>query len=209
MSEQTETVKGRKSKEDALHSISFLNDKNEESARVPTVVTGVKVSSASGKAKVVNLKEIPPQVLGQFVAYAVRSKLNGFVKDATDAEQVINLTDEFIKVCKDATIFIPKEGGGPGRSVDVDFWVAVLAKVAELKIKAKVPNVVPMSDEAKAAFAQKLLAMTTEQRKEAQKRWEQDKTFRNAVVLVRAERVEAKMEAEGVKESEYDVLADL
>lgn len=209
--EKGEATKGRKAKEDAAFSVTFLNEKNEESARIPANVTGVKVSAADGKSKVIAIKEIPPAVLGQMIAFTIRNKVNAFCKDVPKSNpvQVIERTEEFLKVAKDATLFVPKEGGGPGRAVDVGFWVAVVAKVAELKIKAGVPNVQPMSEAAKAAFAQKLLSMTPEQRKEKQKDWERDKTFRNAIVLVRAERVESKLAEQGIDESEYDVLADL
>lgn len=216
MTVQTEPAKegkrGRASKEDMAYSITYLNDKNEESPRIPTVVTGVRVSATNGKSRVINLKDIPPQVLGQMAAFAVRSKLGTFLKDVTKPEvhKVMELADEFLKVAKDATLFIPKEGGGPGRAIDTDFWIAVVAKVAQLKIKAGVPNVQPMSDEAKEAFRIKLLSWTTDQRKEKQKQWEQDRTFRNAIVLVRAERVQAKMNEEGIgSNEEYNVLDDI
>lgn len=205
--------RGRVSKEDAAYSITFLNDKNEESARMPKVVTGVKITPAgSNKGRVIALKDFPPQVLGQMAAFTTLGKLRFFLKDITKADvaKVPGRVEEFVKNAKDATLFEPKEGGGPGRAFDFDFWVAVVAKVADLKIKAGVQGVKPMSDQQKAAFRAKLESMTPEQRKEKQKAWEGDKTFRNAVVLVRAARVEAKMAQEGVEtDGEYDVLADL
>lgn len=211
--EKTEAKhRGRVSKEDAAFTITYLDDKNVEHARMPKVVTAVKVLPAGGKAKVVALKEFPPQVLGQMAAHTTAAKLRFFLKDVTKAEaaKVPSLVEEFSKNAKNATLFEPKEGGGPGRAFDFDFWVAVVARVADLKIKAGVKNVSPMSDQAKAAFRAKLEAMAPEQRKEAQKRWEGDKTFRNAVVIVRGERAAARLATEGVDtEAEYDVLADI
>lgn len=218
---ETETVeakqdapvrRGRASKEDAAYTISFLDDKGAVHSRVPANVTAVQVTPAGGKAIPVNIKEFHATTLWQQVALASRSKLQVFLKDVTknNLDQIPSLVEEFAKNAKDATLYIPKEGGGPGRAFDYDFWVAVVSKVADLKIKAGVPNVKPMSDAAKEAFRAKLESMTPDQRKAKQEDWNKDKTFRNAVVLVRAERVEAKLAQEGLDtEGEYDVLSDI
>lgn len=206
------TKRGRASKEDAVYTITFLDSKNAEHNRVPVDVTAVKVNPAGGRPMVVILKDFNPQVLWQMTALTARSKLQVFLKDVkkNTIDQVPDLVEEFIKNAKDATLFIPKEGGGPGRAFDYEFWIDVLAKVAELKIKAGVPDVKSMSPEARASLRVKLEAMTPEQRKTKQEDWNKDKTFRNAVALVRAARVEAKMAQDGIDtDSEYDVLSDI
>lgn len=202
--------KGRAKREDAAYTIVFLNDKGEESNRIPTAVTAVRVKSADGKAKTISPKDIPANVLLQLAVDGMRKKLNFFLKDVTknNVGEVHTITDEFVKVAKDATLYIPKEGGGPGRSFDVEFWLDVLARTAEIRVKAGNPKAKLMTEKTRAEARTKLLAMTPDERKEKQKTWESDKVFKNAAVQVRAERAKAKMSAEDVS-GEYDASADL
>lgn len=203
-------VKGRAKKEDTAYSIIFVNDKGEESSRIPTVVTAVRVKPATGAARTVTLKDIPTAVLAQFAADGVRKKLNFFYKDVTKADvgKVQGLTDEFLGAAKNATIYVPKEGGGPGRSFDFNFWLDVLARTAEIRVKAGNTKAKLMTDKTRAEARAKLESMSPEQRKEKQKAWEADKVFRNAAVQIRAERAKAKMSTVDVS-GEYDASADL
>lgn len=204
--------KGRAKKADAAYSMVFLNDKGEESNRIPSPVTAVRVRSSDNKAKTVQLKDIPPAVLAQLAADGMRSRLNKFLSGVTKADvgKVHALTDEFVKVAKNATLYIPKEGGGPGRAFNFDFWLDVLARTADIRVKAgntKARLMTPaLRDEARA----KLEAMTPEERKQKQKDWEQDKVFRNAAAQIRAEREAAKAKIDNKDlDSGYDASADL
>lgn len=210
--ETTAPKRGRVSAEDAVYKIVFIDSDGKEHNRVPLNVVSVKVIPAGGQPEVVNLKDFHNTTLWQSVALTARGKLQVFLKDVkkNSIDQVPGLVAEFVKSAKEATLFVPKEGGGPGRAFDYEFWIDVIAKVAELKIKAGVPNAKPMSAEAKEALRTKLQSMTPEQRKAKQEDWNKDKTFRNAVVLVRAERVETKLAKEGLNDNdEYDVLEDI
>lgn len=204
-----EAVKGRSKKEDTAYSIYFVNDKGEESGRIPANVTAVRVKPASGAVRNLALKDIPPAVLAQFAADGMRKKLNFFYKDITKSEvsKVQGLTDEFLGAAKNATIFVPKEGGGPGRSFDFDFWLDVLARTAEIRVKAGNPKAKLMTDKARTEARAKLEGMTPDQRKEKQKAWEADKVFRNAAVQIRAERAKAKM-ANVDATGDYDASTD-
>lgn len=204
-------ARGRIKKVDAAYSISFLNEKGEESNRIPTVVPSVRVKGADGKTKTINLKDIPPNVLQQLAADGIRKKINFFLKDVTkqNVGQVQVLVDEFIKVTKDATLYIPKEGGGPGRTFDYDFWLDVLARTAEIKVKAGNPKAKLMTEKTRQEARTKLEAMTPDERKEKQKAWEQDKVFKNAAMQIRAERATAKMSKDDAVDTEHDALAGL
>lgn len=203
-------TKGRAKKADAAYTIHFVNDKGEESGRIPTVVTAVRVKTADQKALTIPLRDIPPAVLAQLAADGARKKLNFFLKDVTkdDVGKVQTLTSEFVSVAKNATLYVPKEGGGPGRSFDYDFWLDVLARTAEIRVKAGSPNARLMSDQMRAEARAKLEAMTPDERKSKQKEWEQNKVFKNAAVQIRAERAKAKM-ADISEENDVDLVADL
>lgn len=207
--EAPQAAKGRAKKEDAAYGLYFINEKGEESGRIPTTVTALRVKPASGAARTVALKDIPPAVLAQFAADGMRKKLNFFYKDVTKADvgKVQGLTDEFVSAAKNATIYVPKEGGGPGRSFDFDFWLDVLARTAEIRVKAGNPKAKLMTDKTRAEARAKLESMSPDQRKEKQKAWEGDKVFRNAAVQIRAERAKAKMSTVDVS-GDYDASTD-
>lgn len=205
-------VRGRQKKTDMAYTIGFLNDKNEDSARIPANVNAVKVVDCNGKLRVISLKDIPSPVLAQLAADGLRKKLNFFYKDVTknSVDQIQSLTDEFIKVAKDATLYIPKEGGGPGRSFDFDFWVAVMEKASKIKVDAGNPKAKLMTDKVKAEFRTKMESWTPQERTEKKKLWEQDKAVKNAIKLVQAERVSANLKKDNkFDEQEVDALADL
>ena len=201
-------ARGRKSKEDTVYSISFLNDKNEETTRIPANVTGVKVTDCNGKSKVINIKDINSVVLIQLAADMARKKLNSFLNEVTknDVGRIQTLTDEFVKVAKDATLYIPKEGGGPGRSFDYDYWIAVVEHVADTLVKAGNPKARKMTEKDKEAFRAKMSAMTPDQRNEWKKKSEQNKVFKNSALKIRSDRENAKL-TKSEMVSDDDILA--
>lgn len=202
-------VRGRHKKEDMAFSIGFLDDKNTDSSRVPNVVTAVKVVTSDKKSKAINLKDIPPQVIMQFAAIGMRQKLNFFLKDVSkeNVSSAAGLIDEFIKMAKNATIFVPKEGGGPGgRSFDADFWVAVMERTAALKVQSGNTKVKLMDDATKKALKAKLLSRTPAERGETTKKWLGDKVVKIAQLQIRTERENTKL---GSTTGEYDALTDL
>lgn len=204
------SVRGRQKKVDMAYTIGFLNEKNEDGARIPTNVHAVQVVDAAGKKKVINLKDIPSSVLAQLAADGIRKKLNFFLKDVTKANlaEVHSLTDEFIKVAKDATLYIPKEGGGPGRSFDFDFWIAVMEKASKIEVDAGNPKAKLMTDKVKAEFRTKMESWTPQERTEKKKQWEQRKAVKNAIKIVQAERVTANLGKEKF-DDEDNALSDL
>lgn len=203
--------KGRVKKEDMVYSILFVGgEKNEESNRIPQNVKLIKVKGADNKVKIIDLSKIPQDVKDQLAADGLRKKISFFLKDVTksDVGKVQTLTDELVKVINDKTLYIPKEGGGPGRTFDFDFWIAVLERTATLKVKAGNTKVKLMSDKAKAEARLKLEAMAPDERKEKQKKWQQDKVFNVAMLQIRAERANAKMAEEETETEEYDATQD-
>jgi hypothetical protein len=205
-------VRGRQKKVDAPYTITFLDGDGKESARIPAVVTAVRVTGADKKARTVALRDFPAAVLGQFAADGMRKKLGFFLKDVTKENQsnIDELVGELVTSGKNATIYVPKEGGGPGRTYDYDFWLDVLARTAEIKVKAGNEKAKIMTPEARAEARVKLEAMTSDERKEKQRKWEKDKVFVNAAAQVRAERAKAKLNvAAAANADEYDASADI
>lgn len=202
-------VRGRQKKEDAAYTVSFLNGKGEASSRMPTDVHAVTIVASDKKATIVNLKDIPAAVLAQYAADGIRKKINFFMKDTkkTNPAEVHTIAQELIKVSKDGTVFIHKEGGGPGRSVDYDFLADVMAKTAEIKVKAGVPKAKLMTAKNREEFLVKVKSWTSAELKEKRKAWDSDVVYKNAVKIVQADRAQANLKSEKI-DNEYDALSD-
>lgn len=202
-------ARGRAKKEDMAYTIQFIDGEGKESSRIPTVVTGMVIKTGDTKVKSFSLSDIPAKVKEQLAADALRKKANFFLKDAQKGEvgKIQTLTDDLAKVTAEGTLYVPKEGGGPGRSFDYDFWIDAMARTAELRVKAGNTKVKPMTDAIKAEFRLKLESMTPKEREEKKKKWFQDRVFKNAVMQLRAER--SKLTKDQVANEEHDALADM
>lgn len=204
----TEAKRTRTKKEDMPFKFTYLNSKNEETNRIPTDVTIVKATFTDGKSYTLSLKDIPPVTKLQLEADAIKRRWSLFLKDLTKSTvgQAAEITNDFVKVLKTNTLYLPKEGGGgPGRVFDFDFWVEVFERTAKAKVDAGNAKVKLMTQKEKDGLRARLESMTPAQRAEKKKEWEaKDPVMRKVVALLRLER-----ETPKAATSEYDPMANL
>lgn len=202
-------ARGRAKKEDMAYTLHFVDAEGKESTRIPNAVTGMVIKVGENKVRAFTLSDIPDKVKNQLIIDALRKKANFFLKDAVKGEvgKIQNLATELAKVTSEGTLYAPKEGGGPGRAVDYDFWCDAMARTAELRIAAGNKAVKPMTEKVRAEFRLKLESMTPKEREEKKKKWFQDRVFKNAVMQLRAEK--AKLNKDQIAAEEHDALADM
>lgn len=184
--------RGRMKKEDAPFVINYVNDKGEISARVPNIVSAIQVVSFDKKSKTYPLDSVPPATARQLAAESFKRRLGLSLSDVTKANisSLFTNTDEFFNAAKNGTVFAYKEGGGPGRSVDFDYWIAVVERVAEIQVKEGVKGARKMSDKDKADFRTMFEAKTNKEREEAKAKWRKNPVFRRAELQIKLEREE-------------------
>lgn len=191
----SEAKRTRTKKEDMPFKFTFLDAKNQETGRIPTDVTAIKTTFSDGKVVLLPLKDVPTQTKQQLEADALRRRFTMFLKDITkdNIKEALGISEEFIKVIKTNTLYLPKEGGGgPGRAFDFDFWIEVFERTAKAKHEVN-PKVALMTEKNKVALRTRLEAMSPDDRNAKKKEWEaKDPVMRKVAQLIRIERDAAK-----------------
>lgn len=191
--QQAPAKRGRMKKDDAPFTINFVNDKGESSSRVPTIVSGIQIVGFDKKAKTYPIDGIPSTAILQLAADSLRRKFNGYLGDITKANigSLFASSDEFYSSAKNGNIFVAKEGGGPGRTIDFDYWIAVVERVAKLQVEQKIPKARLMSDKDKEDFKVMFGAWTNKEREEKKAAWRKNAVFKKAELQIKLERQDA------------------
>lgn len=188
--------RGRMKKEDAPFSIMFVNDKGEDSTRMPSVIAGIKIVSFDKKAKTYPIDNIPPATMRQLAADSLKREFRATLADVTktNISTLFTNSDEFYASAKNGNVFVYKEGGGPGRSFDFDYWLDVVKRVSEIQVEEKMPKARLMTDKDRDTLRAKWAALTPTEREKNKVEWRKNSIFRRAELQVKLAREENKEE---------------
>lgn len=199
-----ETKKPRGKKGDGPVTVSYIDDKNVESKRVPTNVSQVKVADKKGGVKAYPINVVGAATLQMLAAKALAKELDLFIRNTSDGSDVIALADKKIASLRDGKLYTKGEGKGTvGRQFDYDLYVDAAREMINAKVKAK--TMAALSDEklnAKLeALRTKLSAFSTPKERKA---YIDDKLLADKVYKVQFLTLQAKKRIGAAKEAEAD-----
>lgn len=149
--------------------ISYIDASNKEAKRVPDSVSQVKVADKAGKAKNYSVDGLPPAIRNMLAASALAKRMDIFVRNSVDDAgkvNVIDCADEVYASLKDGKFYTRGEGkGGPGRTFDMDKWVAIARLTQDLRVKNdKTGKVKPATEKQLAEFRMSLESLQGKER---------------------------------------------
>lgn len=205
MAEAAKT-RGRKAKGEGPVEIMFVDANNKEHSRVPANVHGLVIKAKSGKVQSFAISSLSPAIMAQMAADALKRKMSMHIGSGYDAakDNVISLAVEAFENVKTGKLYVRAEGGkgGPGRSFDVAYWVAVTARAAKLlndndPKKHKIPAKSQLE-----ALAAKLTAANTQGRDDWKK-----KNIKNPVFNLAKKQIDAEKAGAAAKGSTEEALS--
>lgn len=204
----TAVTHGRKKKGDGPVTVSFIDSENKSFKRVPAGVHSVVVADRHNKVKQYSMSAIPPTVVMQLAADALKKRLDAHGRNSANdkGDNVIENTDKLFEAIKKGKIYLKGEGkGSPGKKFDFDLWIDTMVLATDL-MNLKNPKQKLMTAKNKEAMRIVLEAKTPTERTEQVKKWKSNSIFSLAYARIKAKREEEAAAKSG--DGDFSVLAD-